>query len=332
MNRLKPIRDFNSYSSPIAKAIFAMWDEMIYAPLTDIIKGTEKTNSSQTQLESSLIHGVMEYRDGYFVGPIKASIAKELRGYGAIFNHTRKVYYLEMSRLPQNILQAIALGKQSGQAVVDKVNKLLITMEGVDVKAPNIAPFFDETLHKLGKQFVSTTRTVSSSDLEIPINPKFEEELKEAYTLNLDKYIKGWYDEAILRLRQKVSENVHEGYRASNLIDIIRSERGISQRKATFLARQETSLLTSSYREIRYKDIGVNQYIWSTSHDERVRPDHRLLNGKKFDFDHPPITDQATGARNNPGEDFNCRCVAIPYLSNGVNFIENNQQLMESTK
>lgn len=329
---LRPIRDFNSYSAPIAKAIFAQLDEMIYAPLMSILDSSEKQNALDSPLEFSLKNGIMEYRDGYFVGPIKASIAKELRGYGAVFNHTRKVYYLDISRLPQNILQAIAQGKQSGETTLKKVNQYLLVIEGRDVKTLNIEPFFGETLEKLSKQFYTTTKTVTGADLEIPLNPKFEDQLKEAYTLNLDKYIKGWYDEAILRLRQKVSENVQQGYRASNLIDMIQYERNVSKNKAKFLAKQETSLLTASYREIRYKDIGVNQYVWSTSHDERVRPDHRMLNGQLFNFDHPPVTNQRTGAKNNPGEDYNCRCVAIPYLSKGVNFIEPTQKLMESTK
>lgn len=327
MKMLRPLRDFNSYSKPIAQAIFSQLDEMIYAPLMDILNTEEIYNATETPLERSLQLGIMEYRDGYFVGPIKASIAKELRGYGAVFNHTRKVYYLDISRLPQNILQAIAQGKQSGEAVIKKVNQYLSVIEGRDVKAPNIEPFFSDTLSKLSKQFYTTTRVVTSADLEIPLNPRFEDQLKEAYTLNLDKYIKGWYEEAILRLRQKVSENVQEGYRASNLMDIIQSERQVSKNKAKFLAKQETSLLTASYREIRYKDIGVNKYVWSTSHDERVRHDHKILNGGIFDFDHPPVSNQKTGARNNPGQDYGCRCVSIPYLSSGINFIDGSKEV-----
>jgi uncharacterized protein with gpF-like domain len=38
------------------------------------------------------------------------------------------------------------------------------------------------------------------------------------------------------------------------------------------------------------------------------------LNGHIYSFDDPPVTCQATQAHNNPGEDFRCRCVAIPIL------------------
>lgn len=49
-------------------------------------------------------------------------------------------------------------------------------------------------------------------------------------------------------------------------------------------------------------------YIWRTSGDNKVRPSHAANNGRIFAWDNPP----ATG---HPGEDFNCRCKAEPYVS-----------------
>jgi SPP1 gp7 family putative phage head morphogenesis protein len=64
---------------------------------------------------------------------------------------------------------------------------------------------------------------------------------------------------------------------------IIMDNYGVGQRKAKFLARQETALLMSKFHEQRYKEIGVTKYIWSTSNDgDRVRDDHKVLNNKVF--------------------------------------------------
>ncbi len=57
---------------------------------------------------------------------------------------------------------------------------------------------------------------------------------------------------------------------------------------------------------------GILEYRWSTSKDERVRHDHKALDTKIFSFASPPVTNLKTGARNNPGCDFGCRCIAIP--------------------
>lgn len=43
-----------------------------------------------------------------------------------------------------------------------------------------------------------------------------------------------------------------------------------------------------------------------------MRADHRRLNGKIFSWNAPPIVDMRTGRRGHPGDDYQCRCVAIP--------------------
>jgi len=84
------------------------------------------------------------------------------------------------------------------------------------------------------------------------------------------------------------------------------------------IARQETSLFVSKYREERYTGAGITEYIWSTSKDQRVRPDHAALDHQVFSWDSPPVTDRATGKRNNPGADFGCRCLALPVIRLGA--------------
>jgi SPP1 gp7 family putative phage head morphogenesis protein len=55
--------------------------------------------------------------------------------------------------------------------------------------------------------------------------------------------------------------------------------------------------------------------MWSTSHDRRVRDSHKELNGRVFTWDNPPIVDPARGRRAHPGQDYGCRCVAVPVMA-----------------
>ena len=59
----------------------------------------------------------------------------------------------------------------------------------------------------------------------------------------------------------------------------------------------------------------MEEYVWSTSQDSRVRDSHRRLNRKKFRWDDPPVVDPKTGRRCHPGEDYGCRCVALPVFN-----------------
>ncbi len=54
-------------------------------------------------------------------------------------------------------------------------------------------------------------------------------------------------------------------------------------------------------------DHVVDKYIWLTQGDDKVRPDHAALEGELIAWDDPPDI-------GHPGEDYNCRCIAQPYL------------------
>jgi SPP1 gp7 family putative phage head morphogenesis protein len=318
MKLLRPIYDRDSYSKPIAKAIFAQLDELIFSPLQAILKG-ETLNAQETPLARALRTGKLQYVDNTFVGPLTATLTKELRGIGARYNKTKRAYTLEIAALPQNILMAISAGNIANKETLRRVEDFLRAIEGRKIQGPAIEKYFGDTLDSLSQQFHFSTRKVTGSELEIPLQKQFEDELKKAYTENLDIYIQKWHDEQVLRLRQKVSKNVNAGFRAENLIKDIMAERGTSYKHARFMAKQETSLMVSKYREIRYTNAGLQYYIWSSSHDARVRPRHRELDresrSRPFRFDSPPVVDLTTMRRGNPGEDFGCRCVSIPILT-----------------
>ncbi len=317
MQQLKPIYDHDSYSAQITKVIYQTLYTEIFAPIIEMLKeDNQKVNASTTILKDALRSGRIQYVDGFFTGPLNARISKELREIGAKYNKTRKAFALNRSQLPQDVMVAISEGNIKAAELQRKVDDFLRAIESKKLALPNLDPFFGDTLDGLNKQFQRTSKQLTGESIEIPLRPDLMDELKDAYTANLNLYIDKWKDEQVLKLRQKVSQNVQAGFRAQRLVEDIQAQKGVSYNKAKFLARQETSLMVSKYRQIRYEDLGIRKYQWSTSHDERVRPAHKALQGKVFRFDQPPVTDLHTMARNNPGEDYNCRCVAIPVLSN----------------
>ena len=92
----------------------------------------------------------------------------------------------------------------------------------------------------------------------------------------------------------------------------IQATYGIERRKARFWARDQLSKLHSELTQAQQSDAGVEEYVWSDSGDERVRDRHRYLSGKTFSWHDPPVVDERTGRRAHPGEDYDCRCVALP--------------------
>lgn len=66
------------------------------------------------------------------------------------------------------------------------------------------------------------------------------------------------------------------------------------------------------------KETGATgQYVWRTQHDERVRTSHRVNDGRIFSWSDPPPS-------GHPGEDYICRCEAVPYISGETEFTFTN--------
>lgn len=97
------------------------------------------------------------------------------------------------------------------------------------------------------------------------------------------------------------------GLRVEELRDQLVTRGNVSQSRAALIARDQTLKLNGQITRIRQQHAGVTSYTWSTSKDERVREEHAALEGDTIRWDNPPSV-------GHPGEDFQCRCVAIPLI------------------
>lgn len=317
MKKLKPVVYKEAHAEPIQKKIDFLLFSIIYKPFLDFIKKEmhiEIKNANASALIEALQAGVIVYSKGRFYGKFEAKTSRELLALGATFHKPSFAYKLDITKVPADVLSAASFGAARYAGLQKKAMDILQDTEK-NVLASTYKADFEPELNKvftdLGNQFEKTTAE------SISIAPDFSggirEKLIETYNTNANLAIKGVQDKAVVRLRGKVTANMTEGFRADKLEKILINEFSMTAKRARFISEQETSLLVSKYRKERYTSVGLNKYRWNSSRDSRVRPDHAVLHGKIFTFDNPPITNKATGARNNPGEDFGpCRCVAEP--------------------
>lgn len=101
-----------------------------------------------------------------------------------------------------------------------------------------------------------------------------------------------------------VNRGVLAGMRHEELAKLIVARCDVADSRATLIARDQVLKWHGSLTRLRHQDAGVSEYTWSTSQDERVRPSHRVRNGKRYKWDAFPI----------PGQEVLCRCAAIPVL------------------
>lgn len=113
-------------------------------------------------------------------------------------------------------------------------------------------------------------------------------------------------------MRELVYEGFRNGETTTSIVKEIQRIYSTNKKHARLIARDQMAKLNGDLAERQQTDAGVEEYTWSTSMDSRVRDSHRELNGKVFRWDDPPVVDEKTGRRCHPGQDIQCRCVAIP--------------------
>jgi SPP1 gp7 family putative phage head morphogenesis protein len=115
-----------------------------------------------------------------------------------------------------------------------------------------------------------------------------------------------------------IRKGVTAGVRSESLIGDIVSRFGVTERRASLIARDQTSKLVAQVAHTRQQEIGVKRFTWRTARDERVRgrpdgkypnaiPSHWDRDGKVYRYDDPPDGEM-------PGDPVNCRCRAEPVL------------------
>lgn len=130
--------------------------------------------------------------------------------------------------------------------------------------------------------------------------------LRAATKDNID-LIKSIPEQYFEKLGDAVGKNMERGMRFEDLAKEIERIGDVTESRAKLIARDQTSKMNGAFNEARQTSLGIDRYVWQTSGDERVREEHQANDGQVFNWNDPP----ATG---HPGEDINCRCVAVPYF------------------
>lgn len=325
MRTLRPQHLKDSAWSGIEDQLKLIFYDLIFAPILSVIN---KETAQRIELKNSpnlsflieaLRTGRVQYSGGVFTGDFNVRISNDIRSFGGQFDARSKTFTADVPKIPGAVIAQAAEYSTRAKSVHDELKRKMDDIEkGLDARLALHEVDASLALEKIQSDF-------RESALALRVQPKLSEDrarrLADDYNENLKLPIKDFSLHSIASLREAVEDNSLQGYRFDRLKDVIKQRYGVTANKAKFLARQETSLFMSKYRKERFGQAGVTSYRWSTAHDERVRDSHKRLDGRIFTYDDPPITDRSTGAKNNPGEDFNCRCVDIPLLDKVVEYV-----------
>lgn len=316
------IKDFKikqAYTKLIENALWSYLWEGIYKPMFEIM-GVKpiKASNSLNVIAEALRDGKISYYDGGFRAKDRFTNSQslQLQKWGAVWDRREKMYRLPKDRLPDEIRVTLA----EVQINAERQIKLLKGyIEQVEANIPYIVEsmVFDNEVKTIlddaGNEVKQNIKHLNIIEPELSEEQKAE--IARTYTNNMRQYtIKDFAQERIPQMREKIQELVLKGYRTDKVQELLQKEYGIASRKAKFLAQNETSIMLAEYKKVTYKEMGFNKFQWKTITDGRERELHKKLNNTVWRYDDPPIIDERTGNRGLPGETYNCRCEAIPFM------------------
>lgn len=95
-----------------------------------------------------------------------------------------------------------------------------------------------------------------------------------------------------------------------------------AKKKNEEMAREAVTQTRAKVTKDLQEITGIRKYEWVSKGDSRVRPLHRRLNGKVFDWSDPPPDPEGY-----PGEPYGCRCVARPVKVPGDTVLKGRQSI-----
>lgn len=253
---------------------------------------------------------------------------------------TKKLKKPKRQPLPINIEKQYKKDLSSyTKAVRDGVNKYLIPqLDTLAKQAPNykqdsLASALDQIMSQINAYVINNTPNpktlaigIGSSVVNFATD-NFKKQVKDS--LGIDAYLSTngvqdqldlWVstnvslinsipNQALNQIEMVVKYDFATGVRVEDIADDIMERVDVSESRANLIARDQVSKLNGQIDQLNQQNAGVEEYIWSTSNDERVRESHAEKEGETFRWDSPPAD---TGA---PGQDYQCRCVALPVFN-----------------
>lgn len=155
------------------------------------------------------------------------------------------------------------------------------------------------------RQFHEVLRSAYGVDI-FPREPSLLDALTNWESQNIG-LIRSIPEQSLERMHGKIVNAVRTGRANREIVAELQREFDISRNRAELIARDQVGKLNGQLTQERQTSIGVGEYRWRGSLDERERDEHVAREGKTFKWSEPPWD-------GHPGEPIQCRCTAEAVL------------------
>lgn len=215
-----------------------------------------------------------------------------------------------MSKFTNGTANATALSKE-----FSKLSNYWISRSQAVLKIP-VQKMLNKTLNLsdnfFKKQGIKFDNKTKSHDLRNTLNAELNSNLA---------LIKSIPRETILRYESVLYQAINN-FDEQSIVKQLKTISGISERRAKFIARDQSAKAQEALTLARGKDLGFEYYEWITAGDERVsgtpggkypvpkKGGHYHLDGRIYKIGEPTAIIDSYGTLGKPSQRPNCRCTA----------------------
>jgi SPP1 gp7 family putative phage head morphogenesis protein len=184
----------------------------------------------------------------------------------------------------------------AGDTLARILESILLALGLSDERARRIAI---EMLERVQRRHASEFVRLYESSLAVNPLAGAEPWLREQMGLAVREnavLIKSLPEQMLSQIEGVVQRGMLAGTRHEELAKLLVERLGVAESRAVLIARDQTLKWHGSLQRLRQLDAGVTEFTWSTSNDERVRPAHRVRDGKRYKWTSSPT----------PGQEVNC--------------------------
>lgn len=271
----------------------------------------------------------MRKRIGRRVPPVRPSRANEL-WYRAELGRLVRILVAAAHEVLPSSLRSVWPAVHDAAPVDDAIARLARKFGGIDALAKRLAHGAAlRNLHETDRRISQSIHASVGVDVSgmLTGTSKIAAKMQEFERWNVS-LIRSIPEEFLGKVGAAVGEAWESGRRWEDIAGIISDIGDVTDSRARLIARDQTAKMNSSFARLRMTDLGITRYIWQTSDDERVRESHAEVDGQEFSFDEPgPVAGSIDGAPCHPGDDCQCRCVALPSVNVDVQEAEQAESI-----
>ena len=233
-----------------------------------------------------------------------------------------------LDKLNKTFAEALLHVKPAELITPDMTFQINNAIQGVNLDQVKLKAAVDDTLRKLGLQHTMKVNRVFKRAIGVDILPLLQTENIQRYfdlkiTENVDLIVtmsEKHKDELFHKLQRQLVSNPFDRQEVARFLDefdkaklreFVKKYMDNRNQNVEYnlrrICRDQNNKMIGQLNEIRQTELGIESYEWSTSLDIRVRPTHRVNEGKVFRWDQPPST-------GHPGWDIQCRCTSHAIL------------------